>query len=259
MTTFPLRTALLAGAAYTGIIGIGMAVMHHGYGYDYGMVEMVRVLWLFELLGAAFLLWAVRRGGGMKLCGFGALDWRQLLWTVPWVILIGLMLSQFLTALMADSTTPAQWRMVGLAAFTTALVGFTEELAFRGIVLQAALKTMSVRKAMLVSAVAFSLLHAVNVFGGLAPGHMLAQLGITFLVGMVLAPVALRLGSLWPLVIWHALWDFLLFASDTIGVEYSLTIAGSQLDPTMVHYGISLVLLVVLWVLPVPRSRAADA
>lgn len=248
MTAVTLKAGATIAALYTAIIGVGIATMYHGYGYTYGQPEMVKVLLWFEILGAAFLIWVVRRHGGLRSCGFGPIRWGQMIWVVPSFAVVGLMTIRFVPALAGGGLSPDQWLMIGTILAVTVLVGFAEELAFRGILLRGALRGRSVRKAMLISAIGFSLLHAVNVLGGFAPSSVVVQLLLTLIWGLFFAPVALRLGSLWPLVLFHFLWDFLLVSGLYLNVDYTVDIAGTPVPASSLGIAIHIFLAVVLWV-----------
>ncbi|PID37122.1 MAG: hypothetical protein CR993_01650 [Rhodobacterales bacterium] len=250
-----LRNGLLVGLYYTLIIGVGMAVMNYIFGYDYGKTEMVNVLIFFEFLGCAFVIWAAMRMGGLRANGFGKINWGQLLWFVPSLLIVAVMIGQLLPTLTSSTLTGAQWALIATVVATTFMVGFSEEVAFRGVLLNAALKSTTRLKAMLISAVSFSLLHAVNVFGGLIPVGMLIQLVLTFIAGLYLTPIAMRVGSLWPLIIWHFLWDCLLIVGGYLGVEYVITVAGTEIDLFFINMSINLVLIAVFWTLEIRRAR----
>jgi membrane protease YdiL (CAAX protease family) len=47
-------------------------------------------------------------------------------------------------------------------------------------------------------------------------------MGFTFAFGICLAPLALRLGSLWPLALFHGLWDFALISNSIVGANGSV-------------------------------------
>ena len=91
---------------------------------------------------------------------------------------------------------------------------------------------------MVISSVGFSLLHAVNIFGGVEPIGVPLQLAMTLLFGMVLAPIALLVGSLTPLIIFHALWDFTTIAGSMLGVNTGVMLANS---------GVAIVVSIILW------------
>jgi hypothetical protein len=116
-----------------------------------------------------------------------------------------------------DDLSSKQWGLLASVTFCTFLVGFSEELVFRGIILKGFLEKHGVFFSMLMSAVLFSLLHSVNVFGGMPFIVMLVQLIMTFLLGMVFAPLAIKLNNITPLILFHFIWDMLLFSSPIIG------------------------------------------
>ena len=114
------------------------------------------------------------------------------------------------------SLSATQWQLFAVAGFTTLLVGVVEETMYRGIVLHAFLTTHPVCWAMLVRAIGFSLLHAVNVFGGVPLLSSPMQLIMTFLFGFFFAPLMLKLNNILPLTIFYWLWDFVLFAAPLV-------------------------------------------
>lgn len=97
-----------------------------------------------------------------------------------------------------------------LAAFAalTLLVGFAEELWFRGLILTSLLPVGIVR-ATLVSAVCFALPHLLNVLGGIwDPAFTVVDTIAALGLGVTFAALRVRTGSIWPLVGVHALFDF---------------------------------------------------
>ncbi len=211
---------LTAAGVYIAIMGLGMALMHHGFGYRYGAPDMFRVIGPVEVVLTLWTLWALRRLGGAAEAGFGPLRPRAL----PWLLVLGLPVIVVLGSLAGHLARSAgaldgeRWTRLAGAAATTGLVGFSEEAMFRGVLLHGAWRTRGLFRAMLLSAAGFALLHAVNVLGGSPPGAVAVQLAVTFLFGLTFAPLAVRLGSLWPLVVLHAAWDFGLFAHEILGV-----------------------------------------
>lgn len=120
------------------------------------------------------------------------------------------------------------------------LVGFSEELMFRGIVLYAFKADDSVLKEIVVSAVCFSALHSVNVFGGSPVIGVIAQLGLTFIFGMCFAPLAIKIQNIWPLIIFDWLWDFILISGSVFGHNNNFFSTLGIL--------LNIILAIVLWV-----------
>ena len=102
----------------------------------------------------------------------------------------------------------------------TLLVGIGEEITFRQVLFGALLKRSAQRGqtvvgAVLLSSLAFSALHAVNVLGGESVRKVAIQIALTFLAGILFAVLYLQTKSLLALIVFHWLWDALTF----IGLE----------------------------------------
>lgn len=92
------------------------------------------------------------------------------------------------------------------------LVGLSEELMFRGILLQAFRNTVSIWPAVWLTTLAFGAIHTLNVFltGDLRAASI--QSVAAALSGLLFIALRLRTGSLWPCIVVHGLWDFATFA-----------------------------------------------
>jgi membrane protease YdiL (CAAX protease family) len=220
------RRAVAAAAAYIGLMAVGMAVMHHGFGYAYTQPEMVRVIGPVQLVLAAWAIQAARRQGGWRQVGFGRLDRRALWWLLPFAAPLAVGLASLAGGLarLGPQLDPGRWALLALVAGTTGLVGFAEELMFRGVLLHGAWRGGGLFRAMATSAVGFSLLHAVNLLGGAPAPAVGIQLLTTLVFGLAFAPIAVKLGSLWPLIVLHGLWDFMLLAHQVLPLEPPLTV-----------------------------------
>ncbi len=93
-------------------------------------------------------------------------------------------------------------------AALTLVVGFAEETYFRGLILTSLLPTGTMR-AVILSSFLFAVLHLLNIIGGTwDPFYTLVDTVAAFGLGITLAAIRLRTGSIWPLVGIHALFDF---------------------------------------------------
>lgn len=237
--------AMVAAAGYVAIMAAGMAVSWHGFGYRYGDPQMMRVLIWVEVVLAAYAVWAAGRLHGGWSSGFDRLDRRGLWWMAPH---LGVILA------MAAMLVPAVSGSLGTAVLvvaTTLLVGFSEEVMFRGVVLRGMLGAVRRGWAIVIAAACFAALHAVNVLAGLPVGDMALQLGLTFVFGLAFGALALRLGSLWPLIAFHAAWDMLLFLGGLYGVGFGpLSLLGIAANA---------VVGVLVWVLVLRRGVSSSA
>jgi membrane protease YdiL (CAAX protease family) len=237
------QIAIAAAVLYTAIMGGAMFYMKAFRGITYGEPEMMTVFW-FVLIGLNLLnVFWVTRYFGWQAIGFRPLDPKQLLWFLPSIAVLIAMWVVCLTGLSQTSLSAAQWQLFAVAGFTTLLVGLGEEIMYRGIVLHAFLTTNRVRWAMLVSAIGFALLHAVNVFGGVPLLAVPMQLGMTFLWGLFFAPLMLKFNNIVPLIIFHWLWDFVLFVAPLMGEQVHRSVGAIAL----LNIPIEIIVGLMLW------------
>ena len=213
-----LKPAVLAAIGYIAIMAVGMFTAGHIFGITYGEPRMVYVLVGFELVMSLFAIVMARRIFGHWHCGFGPIDWRGMWWLVPNFLIMAALFAAL------GSGTIMVSGLVLTVIVTMILVGFSEELMFRGIVLKGALSEVSVPKAILISAALFSSLHAVNVLAFVPLDGMVQQLVLTFVFGLAMACFALRVNSLVPLMVFHALWDMVQFLGGIYGADFGYLI-----------------------------------
>ena len=201
-----LKRAVWAALGYIAIMAVGMFTAGHLVGFHYGDERIVYVLLFFEIAMSLYAVVMARRLFGAWQCGFGPIDWRGMVWLLPnFALMAALWIALLRTGTISLS---------GLAltiVLTMILVGFSEELTFRGIALQGGLRGAGSGKAILISAALFSLLHSVNTLAYVPLDGMVQQMALTFVFGLAMACYALRLNSLVPLMTFHALWDMVQF------------------------------------------------
>lgn len=241
-----LRGAVIAAAGYIAIMAVGMFTTGRLFGITYGDPAMVRVLIFFEVAMSLFAIVMARRIFGRWDCGYGPIDWRGVLWMLPsFALTAALIFAMFRTG------NPQLSGLVLLIVATMALVGFSEELVFRGILLQGALRDVSLGKAILISSLGFSLLHSVNVLAGVPIAGMFQQLGLTFIFGLAMACYALRANSLVPVMIFHMLWDTVQFVGGVFGSDFGPLIA--------IAIVVNAVVALLLWAFDLRKRRPAAA
>lgn len=133
--------------------------------------------------------------------------------------------------------------VLGWILLNTFLVGLSEELMFRGVLLQAFRQAVPIWPAVVLTTLAFGAIHALNVFvtGDLRMAVM--QAAAAALSGLLFIALRLRTGSLWPGIVVHGLWDFATFTvSASRSVESQGVAGGGPMAP--------LALMPVLLVLP---------
>ena len=197
------------------IYTVGMGTLKSNFGLD-SLWQMLGLI----VLSAAMLLF-VKRNGLMEKYGLAgwAKNSKAMLWFIPlWL----------LSCLNLFSGFSPDYPIPGLiyAAVSMALVGFAEELIFRGFLFKAMLKGGSVKTAIIFSSITFGLGHILNLFTGQALGETLLQVVFAIAIGFVFTLVFYKGGSLLPCILAHSFIDVTsVFASDE----------GSQLLNIILH------------------------
>jgi membrane protease YdiL (CAAX protease family) len=103
------------------------------------------------------------------------------------------------------------------------LVGFSEELMFRGLIVVSFRSTMKESHVWLWSSVAFSLLHLTNVLLGQAIVPTATQMAVTFVLGSGLYIARRTTGLLVVPMIIHLVWDYSAFTAGGYGLAGTLS------------------------------------
>ena len=93
----------------------------------------------------------------------------------------------------------------------TMLVGFSEELMFRGVMLRSFRTRMSIWPAVIATSLLFGSVHSLNILTTGEVAQSLVQSCAAALSGLIFMAMRLRTGSIWPPMLLHGLWDFATF------------------------------------------------
>ena len=112
------------------------------------------------------------------------------------------------------------------AVLSMLLVGFIEEVIFRGFLFKMMLKENGVRPAIIVSSVTFGIGHLVNLLAGQTSLESVMQVLFAIAWGFIFTMVFYKCGSLWPSIIVHGLVDvFSKFAADNAAMQWVYVIS----------------------------------
>lgn len=178
------------------IYAVGMGTLQNNFGLD----SLWHMLGLIVISAAIFLF--VKKNGLMEV--YGLAGWakksRAMLWFIPlWLLSCMNLLSGF----QHDYPVPGLF----YAVVSMALVGFAEELIFRGFLFKAMLKDGNVKAAVIVSSVTFGMGHIINLFTGHELIATLIQVVFAVAMGFVFTLVFYKSGSLLPGILAHSFID----------------------------------------------------
>jgi membrane protease YdiL (CAAX protease family) len=140
--------------------------------------------------------------------------------TAPrWTIVVTLL---YLVAALISVATSGTFTLsashVLVLALGCALVGFSEEIMTRGLMLVGFRGGMSEGWVWFLTCALFGLLHGLNVLFGQSLSATIRQIGFAFVAGTALYVVRMAQGALLPAMVLHGLWDF-----GTLGADASNT------------------------------------
>lgn len=131
--------------------------------------------------------------------------WRDFVFALP-LLFLPLLMIIFQINKMQLSNYPQLLLFAALAAMT----GFAEETVFRGISIHA-LQPKGNMKAALITAFIFGLVHFFNLLQGANLLATIGQVVFAALIGIAFAAPLIFTGSIWPIIVIHAIQDFIAF------------------------------------------------
>lgn len=169
-----------------------------------------------------------------------------------WPIFVPILMA----VLLVVNLTATDWGSFDAAFFAASvvlvLVGFTEELTARGLLLVALRSRLSEVWVWLISSVAFGVMHYMNVVLGQGFAPTTQQVALAFLGGTIFYILRRTTGSLIPAMVLHGLWDFSVFA---VGYGTPSPLAGLA---AVLYIGVALSGLAVVWFTFRSRNGAGD-
>lgn len=218
----PYIAAILAGVLCTFMTALGMALPQILELNDNATYGIAAVFLLISVLIGIIIM----KGSVFTLADYGFRKnekgtLRKTGWYIPLAAIEILPVAVF-----GFNTSVTALRLVVLICFTAA-VGFNEEIYFRGLIFKF-LEREGTKKAIIWSSVIFGILHLANAFNGENTLYLILQMLFAFLVGFVLSEIVSITKSLWVLIIWHAVHDFISIMAGDIFNQAALAVLGIQ-------------------------------
>ncbi len=194
--------AVLAVWALIGVVGVLLQI-GSGIGLNKLVEEQITLAFIVAPL---FLLIVVFLSKGSLKVGFNSpKSFKSLfhLW-LPLIFVLGFLFLGITKGLPPNS-------VVVFILINTLLVGFSEELMFRGILFDASLTKFSIWKSIWITSIIFGLIHLPNGFltGDFTSASTQAMQAV--FAGVWFIAIRIRTGSIFPAMIIHGLWDFSIF------------------------------------------------
>lgn len=130
------------------------------------------------------------------------------------------------------------WLALGGFLAIALMVGFVEEVFFRGLMLHG-LWQKGLPKAIAITTLLFGFTHLMNGLAGRGLVDLFTQLGYTLAIGFAFTMIVVRTRVIWPLIVVHALIDFIAFLpSDYVVTDNEMIIRGVGITALFLIYGL---------------------
>lgn len=208
-----LRNGLFIALLYVVYFTIALKISGVGYENITDSANNVLKAVVLPLLGGTILLTAIAMWSG----------WWKDLWHDQykikghsWMYLFPIIMAIGIIANLASAKFGnVSGQMIGYIFVGTAMVGYCEELLFRGMVLRGARGSgLSELRVMLVVALSFGIFHGANFFLGQNIVSTLQQIAFASITGAIFYIIFRKTGLLIVPMILHGLWDFSVFARE---------------------------------------------
>ena len=201
------------------------------------------------LVPGLFVAVVLTRLGWWRLAGFTPLrEWRSPLTVIPLILSLALPAA----GLWAHRIMPISAMVLTLQVGFLLIGVSMEEIIYRGVILEA-LRRYGLLWQIALSSMLFGLSHVDNLFlPGSDPVGVWYQIFEAILIGVLFASARLRMNTIWPVLVIHAVYDFMLVLAFGHALPVAPTLAGFIVD-TLVNLCLAGIGLLLVF----PRRRKA--
>jgi membrane protease YdiL (CAAX protease family) len=225
-----LRLGMITAVVYAAIIAFATFYLFVLRGEPVNLRTALLALLPVQIVVVVFTVAVVLRFADWRMVGFARMQWSGMLWFLPSWVIVAVMGWTIFHALTPEHIGAFGAYGITLLILTTLLIAFGEEVIFRGILLRGAMTRFSIAVAMFMSALSFGLFHFINRLAGQGLSETSQQIFFALLVGFFLAPIAIRVGNLWPLIIWHWLWNIAVILGQVTAVLHPFVLTGMAIQ-----------------------------
>ena len=179
---------------------------------------------IIQIPPMVFLLYFIKKYYKLKDIGFKSKNSKTLIWFTPYIIILIIMTRKFIMELNKNIEfhNNSTYILIIIIFIGTIMAGFCEEVIFRGIILNSFKSEKSYLIAMIISSLGFSIVHITTVVMGNSLLEAFITVFYSSLLGFAFTGLAMKMNNIWPLIIFHSLWNFVLMTSQSLNLEISL-------------------------------------
>lgn len=204
---------------------------------------------IIQIPPTVFILYFIKKYYNWEDIGLSSKISKKLIWFAPYLIVLVFMIGKFITELSKHiSTYDSSIYLLIISIFIgTAMAGFCEEVIFRGIILNSFKSEKSYIIAMIISSLGFSIVHITTIVMGNSLLDALITVFYSSLLGFAFVGLAMKMNNIWPLIIFHFIWNFILFASESLQLEISMAAGICNV--------MNIFMAIILWVIVIVEEK----
>ena len=198
---------------------------------------------IIQIPPTIFLLYVIRRFYEWKDIGFRKINIRNIIWFTPYVVILVFMVTKFILEIYknAHSFTTMTWITMLSTFIGVFLAGFSEEVIFRGVFLSSFRNRNSIIGAMIISSLGFSIVHFFTIVMGISIIDVFYRIIYSSLLGFAFVGLVIKINNMWPIIIFHIIWNYIIMVSNTLNIEISRITSICNL--------INVIVAILLWII----------
>lgn len=199
------------------VMAVAMFISYRIFGYNYNNKNLYQIIFYFEIIMSVLAYLYYEK---LNLKSLTAV-FKFSFWQLPLLFII---LAVFVATVYTGDFSNKLFKVFSIA-LTTLLVGFSEEMVFRGILLPILLEKRTILRSVVISSLLFSGFHLVNLLAGIPITNTLIQLVHTFIFGIIFACIFILSKNIIPQILFHAIWDFCTLSQGIIHANIAFILA----------------------------------
>lgn len=204
---------------------------------------------IIQIPPTVFIIYFIKKYYNWEDIYLSSKNLKSFIWFVPYLIVLIFIIGKFITELSKHiSTYDRSIYLMIITIFTgTAMAGFCEEVIFRGIILNSFKSEKSYIMAMIISSLGFSIVHITTIVMGNSLFEALVTVFYSSLLGFAFVGLAMKMKNIWPLIIFHSIWNFILIASQSLQFEISIAAGICNI--------MNIFMAIILWVVVIVEEK----
>lgn len=173
---------------------------------------------IIQLISSGYIVYIIKKFYKLENIGFSKIKKDKLVWFVPYIFILIPMLYKFIEGIYKNIS---YFNSTTLISIVLILIGTV--------------------------IAGFSVMHITTIFAGNTLIQALVNVIASSLLGFAFVPLAIILNNILPLAIFHTLWNFIIIASSTMGINISKVYLFCN--------PINIIISIILWTIIIKKQK----